>query len=518
MFLTLANILNLDLLSSACIVTGEQEVSSCNVRWVTLADWKEEIETYPGELVIALDDMPNDEETILSFVQSIAGSGASALMLHISESLIPSISAIAEKGWLPIIRIPPEVSSQLVSEHLIMYMIEHAKEEFPRISSNHSWLRYMIDGASPQEFARALENHWKRALLILDAADMPITHAGEQSQQMIMTLARWRSLHPDISLPPLLPGDKLFSVSVPDTSCTIVTTYEGLMPTRKEYQMLNDALASLELSVQHYHEKMQSDQRLFSESLWNLAIGQISTESEILRSIRSIGMNAQVPVYCIVGYVETSEKEESFILTALMRATASFPLSLLGTVAKKHVIAFTTQNTSYDEIKQVINLANCYLRLYNPSLLISWGISEARIGATAYRINYREAWNTCQIGLLLNGMGKITCVEGIGIYRILHKICQEPESRSLWEQYLGRLLQLDERKSSELLKMLEIYLTSKDNVSEIARRLGLHRHTILYRLQRIEELTGCQLSDPHDRFALDLSMRLYRFHQSAGIC
>jgi DNA-binding PucR family transcriptional regulator len=57
---------------------------------------------------------------------------------------------------------------------------------------------------------------------------------------------------------------------------------------------------------------------------------------------------------------------------------------------------------------------------------------------------------------------------------------------------------------------LETYLETHGNVSETARRHNLHPQSLLYRLQRIEELTGGALSDPEHRFALELRAHLYR--------
>jgi hypothetical protein len=60
------------------------------------------------------------------------------------------------------------------------------------------------------------------------------------------------------------------------------------------------------------------------------------------------------------------------------------------------------------------------------------------------------------------------------------------------EHELGALL-ADERMGEELIETLEVYLASRQNVRETARRLHLASRTVAYRLDRIESLLGSGL-------------------------
>jgi hypothetical protein len=52
------------------------------------------------------------------------------------------------------------------------------------------------------------------------------------------------------------------------------------------------------------------------------------------------------------------------------------------------------------------------------------------------------------------------------------------------------------------------YLDHAGNVQRAAAHLGIHRQTLYYRLQRIEELTGLDLDDGRDRLTLHLALTL----------
>ena len=61
----------------------------------------------------------------------------------------------------------------------------------------------------------------------------------------------------------------------------------------------------------------------------------------------------------------------------------------------------------------------------------------------------------------------------------------------------------------ELLETLRVYLATGKNAKEAARRLAVHRNTLLYRLRRAQELLRLDWEDADAVFALDLALRLH---------
>jgi hypothetical protein len=61
----------------------------------------------------------------------------------------------------------------------------------------------------------------------------------------------------------------------------------------------------------------------------------------------------------------------------------------------------------------------------------------------------------------------------------------------------------------ELLETLRVYLATGKNAKEAARRLAVHRNTLLYRLRRAQDLLGLDWDDADAVFALDLALRLH---------
>ena len=68
------------------------------------------------------------------------------------------------------------------------------------------------------------------------------------------------------------------------------------------------------------------------------------------------------------------------------------------------------------------------------------------------------------------------------------------------------LVAYDRERGSDLIKTLSVYFDAGSNASEAADRLFLHRNSLLYRLERIRELTGLDLKESEVRLALQLGL------------
>ena len=68
------------------------------------------------------------------------------------------------------------------------------------------------------------------------------------------------------------------------------------------------------------------------------------------------------------------------------------------------------------------------------------------------------------------------------------------------------LQEYDRTRRSDLVQTLRVYFATGGNASEAADRLFLHRNSMLYRLERIQKLTGLDLRDHSVALALQLGL------------
>jgi DNA-binding PucR family transcriptional regulator len=88
---------------------------------------------------------------------------------------------------------------------------------------------------------------------------------------------------------------------------------------------------------------------------------------------------------------------------------------------------------------------------------------------------------------------------------LLEGLAGSPDLRPFRE--LIEPLKLHDREhNSDLVRTLEVFFAANANASRAADLLFLHRNSLLYRLERVRELTGLDLKSHRNRFALQLSL------------
>jgi DNA-binding PucR family transcriptional regulator len=116
-----------------------------------------------------------------------------------------------------------------------------------------------------------------------------------------------------------------------------------------------------------------------------------------------------------------------------------------------------------------------------------------------------EAQQALEIGRKLQAGAGLHDYDQVAPYLIL---AQNPLVAERYvEHVLGRLLAADSRGT--LLETLEAFLTHA-SLKGAAAGLHLHRHTVLYRLERIKELLEVDLDDPVVRHRVKMALDLRR--------
>ena len=120
--------------------------------------------------------------------------------------------------------------------------------------------------------------------------------------------------------------------------------------------------------------------------------------------------------------------------------------------------------------------------------------------------SYRQAARTARIAARLPALGDVASWSSLGVYRLLSMVDEQQVDVPEVHPGLLRLLHADGGRV--LAQTLETYLDLAGNAHATAERLRLHRTTLYYRLQRVEQLAGTNLKDGNERLTLHLALKL----------
>jgi sugar diacid utilization regulator len=108
--------------------------------------------------------------------------------------------------------------------------------------------------------------------------------------------------------------------------------------------------------------------------------------------------------------------------------------------------------------------------------------------------------------------GAALAFEQTGAYRLLLSTMSDnpSELQRFYAETVEPLVAYDEQYETDLLLTLETFLEADGNVAGTAQRLFTHRHTIYYRLERVRELSGLDVSSSDGREKLSLGLKAMR--------
>jgi PucR C-terminal helix-turn-helix domain/GGDEF-like domain len=124
------------------------------------------------------------------------------------------------------------------------------------------------------------------------------------------------------------------------------------------------------------------------------------------------------------------------------------------------------------------------------------------------RHSFHEARCALEATAFANGAAPdVASHSDLGAFTLLLSVQDGEALRLYCESVLGPIEDSDERYAGELLRSLEAYIDRNGHWERAASDCYCHRHTLRYRIKRIEELTGRDLSRANDRVELWLALR-----------
>lgn len=140
-----------------------------------------------------------------------------------------------------------------------------------------------------------------------------------------------------------------------------------------------------------------------------------------------------------------------------------------------------------------------------PGLSAHVGASGPQPDALALRKSFSEARISAEVAGQHGRAGGAVFERG-GVVGVLLSLRQESDIKGMVERTFGRLLQVGERQRQVLLKTLQVFFECNCSQQAAARQLRVHHKTVRYRLDRISELTGLDLTTREDRLLADLAL------------
>jgi purine catabolism regulator len=106
-----------------------------------------------------------------------------------------------------------------------------------------------------------------------------------------------------------------------------------------------------------------------------------------------------------------------------------------------------------------------------------------------------------------DGSPPVATYKDLGSFQLLLSLQEDEALRLFCDSILGPIEASEGHYGGELMRSLEAFIEENGQWERAARRLYCHRHTLRYRIKRVEDLTGRNLSSARDRIEFWLALR-----------
>lgn len=263
----------------------------------------------------------------------------------------------------------------------------------------------------------------------------------------------------------------------------------------------------------------QSDRKIRDAFFSNLVSGSFTTEEEIASRAREFHLSRKQTSVCVVGKLDMDNRAVTF--TRFQMETGEVYEYLEG---EMKALPFAGHFFVKDYVCVMLfeigaSLENG-LRFLVPHLnrmqerveqffphTLSFGLSNIFTDLFDIPSAYQEAVDALQSGLQMSRHSFIQIYQSKGITDVLRMIPTD-DLQKLYQETFQNLAFPKKDEDQALFHTLYVYLESNCQISETAKKLFVHRNTVIYRIEKCENLLGKDLKDPDTTFQLRLAFRL----------
>ena len=176
------------------------------------------------------------------------------------------------------------------------------------------------------------------------------------------------------------------------------------------------------------------------------------------------------------------------------------------------LVKLLSDHTDARELQKMAqNVQETLARELGVKTVVGIGTSASHIRDLAR--TYKEAQVANDVGKVFETKRTIISYENLGIGRLIYQL-----PTTLCEMFLREVFKKNpiDALDQETLFTINKFFENNLNVSETARRLFVHRNTLVYRLEKIKKLTGLDLREFDDAITFKVALMVKKYLVSRG--
>ena len=452
-----------------------------------------------GEVILSSGLWPEEERA--SFVRSLAASGVAALGYGPpgdAESIPGEIVTECRKAGLTLFRVPFDLPYIAISKAFFALSAAERELELQASLRLDGELVESVNGShGPKGVLTVVARRLPRPMVVLQdgqlkafVGDVP---ASSEVDALWKSLAEMRPRRWDLVGPWLV----MPVVSIrPSLHAFLLVSNHPEPVAGSDRQILEHAVPFVALELAHAQALVEKERR-FAAELFDLLDTWPTERASVMARLKSLGIDLAATCVGCVCKAPDLESALGRIEGVLTHAGLPF-IAAVKTTGVNAII----QPRSDTDLRIV---GGDLLQTLGPQGVV--GVGRAATDGDSIASSITEAREACRVAELKGGSERCVAIDEVASHSLLLALADRRVVAGFQALLLQPLIQYDDRHRSQLVETLRVYLDSACHSGDAAARLHLHVNTLRYRLARIEELTGRDLSSMEDRVDFFLGLR-----------
>ncbi len=267
-----------------------------------------------------------------------------------------------------------------------------------------------------------------------------------------------------------------------------------------ELLVARQAAMVVALELMREHAVHETERRLAGDVLAEALGGRLGPD-ELRGRLQPFGIGGRVAV--LLYECEDGAEDPEALAVALRAAGANALVAVNGAAGRPLLCAIVDPTE-----RNPVELAREGLRALTADGRAARAAASRSTPVSALRRAFHEARCALEATAMSNGSRpEVASHRDLGAFTLLLSLQDDEALRTYADELLAPISEGEGEYGPELLRSLEAFIERNGQWERAARDLYCHRHTLRYRIRRIEELTGRDLSHAQDRIELWLALR-----------
>ena len=483
------------------LASGHRSAAAA-VRWVHLTELADPTPWLTGgELLLTTGIALGGDAGQRAYVERLVAHGIAGLGLGVGfkhDALPAALLAAAQEHDLPLFAVPYELPFIAITERAFAHLVSEQYAALRRSTEIQQRLERLV-----------LEERGLDAVMamVAEAIGGSATVLGVRGD----VIASSGSLAPDdlAAFAASIAGDGVVGGPLEGRALTLPVVGRDRVPVQAwiagvcggalgdfERLILQQASTVVALELMRVRVARDTERRLAGDVLAEALTGRLHPE-ELAARLRPFGLGEEVAVlaFSTSDPIAAEPLLDSALATADVRSLVAVRGALLCAIVDARG-------------RDPIELA----RSMRAVLAGEHGIVRAAASRTASAQSLRRSFHEARCALeavrFANGTAPdVASHQDLGSFHLLLSLQDDEALRSYCDSVLDGVVLGDPDYADELLRSLDAYLEHNGHWERAAAQVFCHRHTLRYRIRRVEELTNRSLANPRDRIEFWLALR-----------